>query len=227
VGVSRQFVLDEDNTQLVSDEDSEFFSVTATEGVDPTWDAGVIEIQYAVGDFVWIDANNNGIQDPSEKPLAGVKVDLLDGKGKVVKTTTTDVQGRYMFDRLPAGDYQIRFTLTPQQAAIYQFTSTGKGTHGTDSNATPQGAGNIGLTPVFNLGPDNASLTHVYDRDVWASEGIDPTWDAGVVLRPAALTSTGGAVLTGAIALAVITILGGGMLLLLSRRKREAESDLG
>lgn len=226
VGVSRQFVLDESNTQLVSDAAYEFFSVTATEGVDPTWDAGVTEIEYAVGDFVWIDSDDDGIQDPSEPVLSGVKVELLDGDGRVVGTTVTDGQGRYLFDRLPAGTYQMRFTLTDEQAAVYQFTKVGEGNSAADSDANPQpGADHVGLSAKFVLGPTNTSLTKIYDRDVWASEGIDPTWDAGVVLKPAALAAlvNTGAPALGALALlAGAGVLGGGLLMLARRRKEEA-----
>uniref|UniRef100_UPI001CBFA89F SdrD B-like domain-containing protein n=1 Tax=Chryseobacterium sp. OSA05B TaxID=2862650 RepID=UPI001CBFA89F len=59
---------------------------------------------YAVGDYVWVDADKNGVQGDAEV-LAGVKVTLLDGEGKEVATTTTDENGRYIFDELPAGEY--------------------------------------------------------------------------------------------------------------------------
>ncbi|WP_180951841.1 SdrD B-like domain-containing protein [Brevibacterium jeotgali] len=136
---------------------------------------------YAVGDYVWIDADGDGLQNDAEV-LPGVTVTLLDGEGDVVATTQTDADGRYMFDQLDAGDYQIEFELTDEQAEIYEFTQADAGGDDAgDSDADPQ----TGRTPVFTLDDSNEALTTDYaTQDVLATEGIDPTWDAGVVLKP-------------------------------------------
>jgi DNA-directed RNA polymerase II subunit RPB1 len=146
---------------------------------DPTLDFGFVSKTYAVGDYVWIDANGNGKQDSDEKPLAGVGVALLDGTGKVVATTTTDSAGRYLFDGLSAGTYQVRFTLTKEQAAAYRFTRADAGTH--DAADSDADAG-TGLTKRFTLDDSDQALTSTYDRALAATQGVDPTWDAGVVL---------------------------------------------
>ncbi len=136
---------------------------------------------YAVGDYVWIDSNRDGIQDEDEAPLEGVTVVLLDGEGEELDRTTTDENGRYIFDELPEGVYQIRFELTEQQSEIYEFTSQNSDEDSTgDSDADTTN----GLTIRFRLGDDNPHLTRDYEfQDFQASEGIDPTWDAGVILR--------------------------------------------
>ncbi len=65
----------------------------------------------SIGDYVWIDANADGVQDPSEEGIAGVTVTLegdLNGDGiNETLTTTTDADGLYLFDILPAGPYTI------------------------------------------------------------------------------------------------------------------------
>ena len=43
-------------------------------------------------------------------PLAGVQVQLLDGNGNVVATTTTDASGHYTFQGIPPGSYTLHFT---------------------------------------------------------------------------------------------------------------------
>lgn len=144
----------------------------------------IVPVSYAVGDYVWIDTDKDGVQDAGEQVLAGVKVELLNGSGAVVGTTTTDAQGRYLFDELPAGTYQVRFTLTDEQAARYSFTGNDRGGNdATDSDAAVQADPRVGLTRQFVLDDTNTALTTTYDRQVRASEGIDPTWDAGVVLK--------------------------------------------
>jgi hypothetical protein len=63
---------------------------------------------YSVGNFVWLDSNNDGRFDNGEAGIANVLVELLDGTGTVVGTETTDHQGYYRFDNIPAGsNYQI------------------------------------------------------------------------------------------------------------------------
>lgn len=149
-------------------------------GEDP-YHALPVERTYAVGDYVWIDANADGVQDEDEEPLEGVTVVLYDGEGNELDRTTTDEFGRYIFDELPAGEYQVQFILTDEQAELYEFTSyTSGGQSGLDSNA-----GERGYSAVFTLGPDNAFLVTDGEYEfasVRATEGIDPTWDAGVVL---------------------------------------------
>ena len=44
---------------------------------------------------VFVDANDDCLRDASEQPLAGVTVQLRDNSGNVVRTTTTDVDGKY------------------------------------------------------------------------------------------------------------------------------------
>ncbi|MFT4280047.1 SdrD B-like domain-containing protein [Microbacterium sp.] len=166
--------------------DSSTWTATTVEALtedgdhDPSLDFGFVLKTYAIGDVVWIDADRDGVQGAGEKPLAGVRVVLLGEDGATLATTTTDARGRYIFDELVAGTYRVRFELTEEQATQYAFTRTGAGTDGTDSNADPE----TGLTATIVLGDDNPHLTGEYDYfEVRASQGIDPTWDAGVVLR--------------------------------------------
>ncbi len=156
---------------------------------DATLDFGFVVKSYAVGDYVWVDTNRNGVQDGKESALPAVKVELFDGEGNPaddvfgnpVAAVETDSEGRYMFDNLPAGTYQVKFTLTKKQAAKYSFTKLDAGSDdAVDSDADPK----TGWTQTFVLDDSNAGLTPDYDRAFDATEGIDPTWDAGVTLRP-------------------------------------------
>ncbi|WP_341976424.1 SdrD B-like domain-containing protein [Microbacterium sp. LWO13-1.2] len=135
---------------------------------------------YAIGDVVWIDADKDGRQDDSEQVLPGVTVELIKD-GEVIATTTTDDRGRYVFDELPAGEYEVTFTLTETQQKVYVFTQQDAGSDDAiDSDADPS----TGITQTIVLGEDNIHLTHDYEWfDIRATEGIDPTWDAGVIVR--------------------------------------------
>jgi hypothetical protein len=67
-----------------------------------------------IGNRVWLDIDGDGVQDPSEVPLEGVTVRLLDANGVVVATKTTDANGVYVFRSdtdgvLPNTDYIVEF----------------------------------------------------------------------------------------------------------------------
>jgi protocatechuate 3,4-dioxygenase beta subunit len=52
------------------------------------------------------DADCN-FDEPPEVTLQGVQIDLLDGNGNFIRSTTTDTNGRYTFDGLVPGVYQV------------------------------------------------------------------------------------------------------------------------
>jgi len=113
------------------------------------WDAGFIvlqpEITGSVDGFVWVDANEDGIQDGDETGLLRASVTLYHTNGTPVDATTTDAAGRYLFTGLPPGDYYLVFGL-PQG---YTFTAACQGSDDTlDSDADPATGrtGNIKLT---------------------------------------------------------------------------------
>ena len=72
---------------------------------DSTIDAGLVP--YAVGDFVWLDADADGVQDAGEVGIAGVVVELLNGDGVMFGSATTDADGSYLFEGLMPGEYTV------------------------------------------------------------------------------------------------------------------------
>ncbi|NWF69756.1 MAG: hypothetical protein HXY40_11790, partial [Chloroflexi bacterium] len=50
-----------------------------------------------IGNRVWFDTDQDGVQDPNETPLAGVIVQLRDPFGNVIASATTDANGNYYF----------------------------------------------------------------------------------------------------------------------------------
>jgi hypothetical protein len=94
-----------------------------------TFDFGVTDLpNLAIGDTVWYDRNNDGVHatDGSEPGIAGVSVQLVDtSSGLVVRTTTTDAQGQYIFTNLEPGRYVVQILVDPTSG--YR-SSTGTGT---------------------------------------------------------------------------------------------------
>jgi uncharacterized repeat protein (TIGR01451 family) len=59
--------------------------------------------------FVYVDANNNGIKDAGEAPIAGVTITLtgFTDQGPITAQATTDPTGFYQFQNLRPGNYAI------------------------------------------------------------------------------------------------------------------------
>jgi uncharacterized repeat protein (TIGR01451 family)/LPXTG-motif cell wall-anchored protein len=86
----------------------------------------------SLGNRVWLDTDRDGVQDPGESGLAGVKTTLLDNAGKVLAVTITDKNGDYSFTKLVPGTYVVQF----EQPTGLIFSTTTAGLDGQkDSNA--------------------------------------------------------------------------------------------
>ena len=127
---------------------------------NPTIDAGIKSAYGSIGDYVWFDANKDGLQTNGEAPVRGVKVYLLNASNIIIDSTKTDVNGKYLFDSLVTGTYKIRF-VAPKDSNL-----TVKGINSLSSiDSNPDTT--TGLTdsvsidtskPVGNIGRDNRDV---------------------------------------------------------------------
>jgi protocatechuate 3,4-dioxygenase beta subunit/cellulose synthase/poly-beta-1,6-N-acetylglucosamine synthase-like glycosyltransferase len=150
----------------------------------------------AIGDFVWIDADVDGIQDTGEEPVADVTVRLLTPGGVLVATTTTDPTGFYEFVNLDPGTYVLEFV--PPADTIVTTRDAGAD-DAVDSDVDPatkrtvptelvggeiDHTWDLGLYELAALGD-----TVWYDRDL---DGVQDTDEAPVVGVTVQLFSAGG-----------------------------------
>ncbi len=70
-----------------------------------TVDAALFSPKGSLGDYVWKDTNNNGIQDePASAGVANVQIELYKvGTATAIAKDTTDASGKYLFSNLDAG----------------------------------------------------------------------------------------------------------------------------
>ncbi|MDR3574547.1 MAG: SdrD B-like domain-containing protein, partial [Anaerolineaceae bacterium] len=135
---------------------------------DMTWDAGLFQLA-SIGDLVWNDLNDNGLQDAGETGKDGITVSLFrpgygpDGipgttdDSDAVTSTTTAGGGKYLFSNLLPGQYFVQFTAP----AGYSFSPKDQGGDDTiDSDADPT----TGQTDLVTLAPGQSDLS----------------WDAGL-----------------------------------------------
>ncbi|MCP5094344.1 MAG: hypothetical protein GY943_02195, partial [Chloroflexi bacterium] len=104
--------------------------------------------RFTLGDTVWYDQNQNGIQDGNEPGYPGVIAELFDNascSGTAVSSTTTNTTGFYQFTDLLAGDYCIQFSNIPAGWSISPTDQGGDDTADSDANGNAQ-ITNINLT---------------------------------------------------------------------------------
>ncbi len=123
---------------------------------DMTWDAGIYEgpcpPSGLLGDRVWFDADQDGIQDDGEPGVGGVQIQLLNCSGAPLGGTFTNDDGYYYFDDLPPGGYMVRFVLP----CGYEFSPRFVGSDPSiDSNADPE----TGLSECVTLQPSAKDST--------------------------------------------------------------------
>lgn len=109
-----------------------------------------------VGDYVWEDANLNGIQDAGEAPIPGVTVHLYvlkaAGWQEAKSPQVTDANGFYLFRGLPGGYYKVKF----DKPTDWIMTTQNQGSDdAVDSDADPTD----GYTEQFTLSSGQSDRT--------------------------------------------------------------------
>ena len=149
----------------------------------------------ALGDFVWEDANYNGLQDSTEVGINGVPVTLMkpvaggepvvatNRSGIAMQTVTADnadgEPGYYLFSDLAPGDYFIAVTLPEDKA----FARSDGGDEERDSDVDPA----TGQSDAIALGP-----VELYTVDVGLRPpNSPPTAIAGEYAPQECLASSG------------------------------------
>ena len=146
---------------------------------DTSWDAGIFE-PASLGNFVWHDADGDGIQDAGESGVGGVTVTIYDAQGNEIAHTTTAGDGSYSFTGLKPGSYTVAYTDLP---ADYVFSPQNAG----GDTATDSNPGSNGTTAAITLAPGandttiDAGIYHPLSlgNRVWMDENADGVQTAG------------------------------------------------
>jgi uncharacterized repeat protein (TIGR01451 family) len=135
----------------------------------------------SIGDSIWLDADNDGIQDPDEDGLPGIDVNLeinIDGNWYPVSTTTTDANGGYTFPNLTAGDYRVTVDTASQVSSPYAAGTFDLGdvmapTWDYDDPTMPIGTPNVALVTL----PSNSTVMNTVDFGYnWSGSIGDFVW---------------------------------------------------
>ncbi|HAK78226.1 MAG TPA: hypothetical protein DCM71_15265, partial [Runella sp.] len=126
----------------------------------------------SLGDFVWKDTNDNGIQDLGEPGVKGVVMQLMNAANTVIATDTTDAAGFYSFENLLTGTYKVKLLLSslPDSCEITtkkDFDDSQANADARDSDFDPS----TGLSQNVSIDITKTGL----DKD-------NPTIDAGLIV---------------------------------------------
>lgn len=141
------------------------------------WDVGLIELdeKINIGDFVWQDADQDGIQDQQEQGLANYTVRLYSMPGNtLVATKVTNNLGKYLFTDVLPGSYQIEFLL----ANLPNGHFYGPQNQGTNDNLDSDPDPTTGRTATFQVFPytvDNLTI------DAAVYKECDNVTDGGLI----------------------------------------------
>jgi hypothetical protein len=131
-----------------------------------------------IGDFVWLDVDCDGRQDPGELGINGLVVTLKDSMGNIVDDYTTTGNGHYEFRSLCAGSYTVEVDLGPLSGSLAETLrmvgdSTGD-SNGSPASVTLPSNSTSDLTIDFGY----KALGSIGDR-VWKDLDCDGRQDAG------------------------------------------------
>ena len=106
------------------------------------------------GNLVWLDVNNDGIQQINEQRMGNVLVEAFDASNVKVGESYTNAVGEYKITYLAKQDYFLRFT--PPQG--YSFTTNAKGEDERDSDVNHANGANTTSLISFNPGMDYINI---------------------------------------------------------------------
>jgi predicted outer membrane repeat protein len=141
---------------------------------------------------VFLDGNNDGIMNAGEQ-RAGVVVELVDKDGNpildvngVAITTTTDVNGHYIFTGLSTGKYRVRFGVPAgYSSATSTIENSGAPTFDSD---VPSGTGPTFLSPEINL-DTNTGMSNGNDAFTGAANYYNVTAGYSALVLPVTWSS--------------------------------------
>lgn len=124
---------------------------------------GLICPNGSIGDYVWHDINNNGVQDNGETGINGVTVRLYDGSNNLLSTMVTmqnpnddKLDGYYMFTNLMAGNYYLTF----EYPLGYNLSPPDMGgDDAMDSDIIPEGTPQMAETAMITLESSEDDIT--------------------------------------------------------------------
>ncbi len=147
-----------------------------------------------IGNYVWFDANSNGIQDPSEEVVVGLDIVLLDAACNVVGVTTTDANGIYRFNNTNVSNVGLTNPVfdglyTNQQyyvsidPSFLNLTNGGYNINGASFNLTSTGVDSeLGSDLITDANTcAGQDVRHLIPVSITSDDEVNHSYDIGLV----------------------------------------------
>ena len=125
---------------------------------------------FKINGQAWIDANKNGKKDDNEQRISGVTVKLFSAENNSIVTdksnnvykTTTDSEGKYIFNNVKNGKYLVVFEYDTEKYSLTSYKKDGVNDN-FNSDATSQNVNidgqlkDVGITDILEVNSKNLS----------------------------------------------------------------------
>jgi hypothetical protein len=132
---------------------SDGFEYAASDGQYTSDSFVSITVDGSISGQVWLDSNEDGIEDDGETGMSGITVGLVTPDGATVSSTTTDANGDYQLAADPTygayggGAYQIQVIIPEVYSATIPFANT----YGNYSSIDDSGYSNVMVLPALGV----------------------------------------------------------------------------
>lgn len=125
----------------------------------------IVKAPVSLGNYIWLDGNQDGQQSKGEYGLVGATVTLMKADGTVardlynlvVPTQTVDATGAYKFTNLPEGDYIVKVTPPAGYVVTVGGVDANTNTSDTDNNCVANSSGAQTLPVTLTEGTEPAT----------------------------------------------------------------------
>jgi len=139
--------------------DLAFTDVLAVSAASTSIDAGIVLAPINVGNFVWNDLDQDGVQDAGEPGIPGVVVQMWNAaRNLLLDSATTSAGGTYTLQAPGAGDYRVRVVLPTVADSFSPLDAPPSDL--TDSDINPTG-GTLGFTNVYTFASNVIATTNI------------------------------------------------------------------
>ncbi|MBL7787206.1 MAG: hypothetical protein JNM36_14970, partial [Chitinophagales bacterium] len=132
-----------------------------------------------IGNYVWIDTDADGVQDPGESGIPNVQVRLYDQSGLLVGLTTTDANGEYYFNQTNVDNNGVNATtgaatvgytgLAPNTQYFIVLGQSGTNTFNATNDVLNYNGNEYALT---NVNTGEGSVPDQNDSDASLASGV-------------------------------------------------------
>ena len=112
--VAEVVAVDQDDTDSDPEDDNEDEDDTDTITLEVKDDGdNGLDNSSEIGDYIWLDANGNGLQENTEPGIEGITVNLYQSNNinTIFKTIESDKDGYFCFTELSSGNYFVEFII--------------------------------------------------------------------------------------------------------------------